>query len=59
MGIRVLLAALLTLISSVTNSQVKYYVDWDFTGQSFESFVRKAESQYPVRFFYEKSGSET
>ena len=38
----------------MAHSQEKYVVDWDFTGQSFEDFVLKAESRYPVRFFYNK-----
>ena len=51
MRIRVFIAVLL-LIFPVVNSQDKYVIDWDFAGQSFEDFVLKAESRYPVKFFY-------
>jgi hypothetical protein len=54
MSIRVLFATLFILVFSVAHSQEKYVVDWDFTGQSFEAFVLKAESQYPVKFFYNR-----
>jgi hypothetical protein len=30
----------------------QYKVTWDYSGQSFASFVEKAESELPVRFFY-------
>jgi hypothetical protein len=52
MSIRAFFAAVLFLIFPVVNSQEKYVIDWNFTGQSFEDFVLKAESQYPVKFFY-------
>ena len=51
MRIRVFIAVLL-LIFPVVNSQDKYVIDWDFAGQTFEDFVLKAESRYPVKFFY-------
>ena len=54
MGIRAFIVAVFILISAVTHSQVTYMIDWDFTGQSFEAFVLKAESQYPVKFFYKR-----
>jgi hypothetical protein len=52
MSIRVLFAAVFFSIFPVVYSQEKYVVDWDFAGQSFEAFVLKAESRYPIRFFY-------
>ncbi|MCX6261181.1 MAG: TonB-dependent receptor, partial [Bacteroidia bacterium] len=52
MSIRAFFAAVLFLIFPVVNSQEKYVIDWNFTGQSFEDFVLKTESQYPVKFFY-------
>jgi len=39
-------------ISSCILSQEKFLIDWDFTGESFEEFVNKTESKYPVKFFY-------
>ena len=29
-----------------------YRIDWDYDGQSFAAFVKTAESQYNLRFFY-------
>lgn len=52
MKIRVLIATLLFILSPLSDAQENYLIDWDFTGQSFEAFVQKAESQYPVKFFY-------
>jgi hypothetical protein len=52
MSIRAFIAAVFLLIIPVVHSQEKYVIDWDFTGQSFEDFVLKAESRYPVKFFY-------
>jgi len=52
MSTRVFFAAVLFLTFSVVHSQEKYVIDWDFNGQSFKDFVLKAESQYPVKFFY-------
>ncbi len=54
MSIRALFAALFIFVFSVVHSQEKYVVDWDFTGQSFEAFVLKAESRYHVKFFYNR-----
>jgi hypothetical protein len=52
MSIRAIITAVIFLLSLVVNSQEKFVIDWDYTGQSFEAFVLKAESRYPVRFFY-------
>jgi hypothetical protein len=52
--IRALIITALFLISPVIQSQVKYEINWDYAGQSFDSFVLKAESQYPVKFFYKE-----
>jgi len=49
---RTIITAFLLLTSVVVHSQDKYMIDWDYTGQSFELFVRETESRYPVRFFY-------
>ena len=49
---RAYIAAALILISHAVYSQEKYVIDWDYAGQSFEDFVLKTESRYPVRFFY-------
>jgi hypothetical protein len=40
------------LLFPVAQSQENNLVDWDYAGQSFEEFVMKAESRYPVKFFY-------
>ena len=52
MSIRAFIVVVFIFISPAIHSQVTYIIDWDFTGQSFEDFVMKAESQYPVKFFY-------
>jgi hypothetical protein len=52
MSIRAFIFAVFFLIPPIVHSQEKYVIDWDFTGQSFEVFVQKAESRYPVKFFY-------
>jgi hypothetical protein len=52
MNIRFFFAVAFLSISAVVTSQEKYVIDWDFTGQSFEAFVVKTESLYPVKFFY-------
>jgi CarboxypepD_reg-like domain/TonB-dependent Receptor Plug Domain len=52
MSTRVFFAVVLFLTFSVVHSQEKYIIDWDFTGQSFKDFVLKAESRYPIKFFY-------
>jgi hypothetical protein len=52
MTIRAFTAAVFFLISPVVHSQERYEIDWDYTDQSFEAFVLKAESRYLVKFFY-------
>jgi len=52
MIIRVYIASVLLYISQVISSQEGYVIDWDFAGQSFETFVHTTESRYPVKFFY-------
>lgn len=52
MRIRAFFAAVLFLIFPVIHSQEEFVIDWDFNGQSFEDFVLKAESRFPVKFFY-------
>lgn len=52
MKIRAFFAAVLFLIFSVAHSQEEFVIDWDIEGQSFGDFVLKAESRFPVRFFY-------
>ncbi len=54
MRYRAFIAAFCILISTAIHSQEEYIIDWDFTGQSFEAFVLKVESRYPVRFFYDE-----
>jgi hypothetical protein len=54
MNIRAFTAAVFLLLIPVVHSQEKYAIDWDFAGQSFEAFVRMAESRYPVKFFYDE-----
>ena len=52
MSFRAFTAAVLLSISSVVSSQEKYVIAWDYSGQSFDAFVLKAESEFPVKFFY-------
>jgi len=52
MSIKAFFAVVFFLIFPVVNSQEEYVIDWDIDGQSFEDFVLKAESQFPVKFFY-------
>jgi hypothetical protein len=54
MSIRTIIAVVFFVISLSSHSQEKYVIDWNFTGQSFEDFVIKAESRYPVKFFYNR-----
>jgi hypothetical protein len=44
--------AVIFLFSLVAHSQEKYIIDWDYTGQSFENFVLRAESRYAVKFLF-------
>jgi hypothetical protein len=53
MNIRAFYAVVLFSIFSVAHSQEKYVINWDYSDQSFEAFVQKAESQYPLKFFYD------
>ncbi len=46
----ILLAFFLAFNSA--NSQEKYEVDWNYEGQTLADFIKKAESQFPVKFFY-------
>jgi len=52
MRLRAFIASVVFLISPVVCPQENIVIDWDFTGQSFESFILKTESRYPVKFFY-------
>jgi hypothetical protein len=52
MRIRAFFTAVLLLILPVVHAQEEFVIDWDFNGQSFEDFVLKAESRFPVKFFY-------
>lgn len=54
MCLRAYIASVILFITPVIYSQVNYVIDWNFTGQSFEAFVLKAESRYPVKFFYDE-----
>lgn len=42
------------LISCVARSQDKFLIGWDYSGFSFDEFVLRTESQYPVKFFYDE-----
>lgn len=42
------------LITASAAAQQKYIIDWDYSGEQFESFVQKAEAAYNIRFYYEK-----
>jgi hypothetical protein len=52
MIIRTLILAALLVISPVILSQEKYVVDWNYTGQPFETFINTAELKFTVKFFY-------
>jgi len=52
MRIKAIISSLFFLVFPAVMSQEKYVIDWDYAGQSFETFVMRAESQYPVKFFY-------
>ena len=54
MSIRTISATVFFLLSSVVNSQVKFLIDWDYEGQSFDAFVLNAESRYPLKFYYDE-----
>jgi CarboxypepD_reg-like domain/TonB-dependent Receptor Plug Domain len=50
---KVILTKVFLLLQFTAYPQETYQVNWEYAGQSFDSFVRKAESQFPVRFFYD------
>lgn len=52
MNIRTIITVVFIAISLKVHPQVKNTIDWDYSGQSFEIFVREAESRLPVKFFY-------
>ena len=52
MRIRILTGILLISLSPAVFPQEGYSVDWDYTGQPLEVFIREAESRHPVNFFY-------
>lgn len=52
MRIKAIFSSLFFLLFPVVISQEKYVIDWEYEGQSFESFVLRSESKYPVKFFY-------
>jgi len=54
MRFRITGAFVFLLFRSVVNSQEPYLVDWKYGGESFESFVIKAESQFDIKFFYDE-----
>lgn len=52
MRIRSYIICFLLLTAPAAPSQEHYRIGWDYVGNTFEEFVRKAESAYPVKFFY-------
>jgi len=42
----------LLLLITPAFSQENYRIDWDYSGDSFNEFVKKAEASLPVKFFY-------
>jgi hypothetical protein len=52
MIIRTYIVFILLTFSSAVHSQEGYLIDWDYTGQSFETFAKETESRYPVKFLY-------
>jgi hypothetical protein len=52
MIIRTFITVVFIVIPLTVHSQVKYAIEWEYTGQSFENFVLEAESRLPVKFFY-------
>jgi hypothetical protein len=53
MTIRVITVFIFLLTPTILHSQEKYVIDWDYSGQSFEAFILRTESKYPVKFFFE------
>ena len=49
---RVIITAIFLLFELLVHSQDRYLIDWEYTGQTFEAFMRETESRYPVRFLY-------
>lgn len=52
MRIKFLTVILLISLSPAVFPQDGYTVDWDYSGQPLEVFIRQAESRHPVKFFY-------
>lgn len=52
MIIRTYIVFILLTLTSVVNSQGRYLIDWDYAGQSFETFAAETELRYPVKFLY-------
>ena len=52
MRLRAFFTAVLFLIFPAIHSQEEFVIDWNIDGQPFEDFVLKAESRFPVKFFY-------
>ncbi|NLJ44523.1 MAG: TonB-dependent receptor [Bacteroidales bacterium] len=54
MRFRSAVVAILVLIAASAAAQENYIIDWDYSGEQFESFVQKAEAAHNIKFFYEK-----
>jgi hypothetical protein len=54
MRLRFALAEILVLITASAAAQENYNIDWDYSGEQFESFVQKAEAAHNIKFYYEK-----
>jgi hypothetical protein len=52
MRIRHVFLLIFISISHFAKSQTDFKIDWNFTGQTFEEFAKKAETEYNLRFFY-------
>lgn len=53
MSARILILSIFLHAVSALQAQQSYPVEWIYKGQSFQEFVERAESVYPLKFFYE------
>lgn len=52
MNLRIITGIILLSVSPLVYPQEGYHVDWEYSGQPLEMFIRQAESVHPVKFFY-------
>lgn len=49
---KVIILNFLCFLVCQTSAQEKFFVDWNYERQTFHEFILKAETHFPVKFFY-------